>query len=120
MSYKLQSLWYPYSLKLQEKGIIHRVIYEDYVWYYKDPNIHRRKERKNFYPTVLPKKYQDLPNILMLDNKAVITGADEKDEIFCLIIRDKHLVESISKMLNMIDDLANTPQGYTKYKEKNI
>jgi len=113
-SFNLQSFWYPYSLKLDEKRITHSLIYEHKVWYEKDPKIHRRKERKNYYPLVLNEKYYDLPNIITLGDKAIITGVDENEEIFSLIIRNKHLSEAFRKLLYLIKDFAKVPEGFKK------
>lgn len=113
-SFNFQSFWYPYSLKLAEKNITQSLIYEHKVWYEKDPKIHRREERKKYYPLVLNKKYNDLPNMIALGDKSIITGIDENEEIFSLIIRNKHLSEAFRKLLHLIADLAKVPEGYTK------
>lgn len=116
LSYRLQSIWYPYSVKLADKKISHRLIYEHTGWFEKDPKIHRRKERKLFYPMVLGEKYKNLPNLLVLGNKAILAGVDDKDEIFTLIIRNKHMTQVFMKLMDLISDLAYVPSGFPAFK----
>lgn len=112
ISTKLQTLWFPQSQRMSEKGIIQKMIYEYDVWYKKDPKIHRRKERKNYYPKVLDQKYKDLPNIQVIDKKTLIIDIDENDEVFALIIRNENLTNTFKKLIQLISDMGKIPEGY--------
>jgi sugar-specific transcriptional regulator TrmB len=118
VSYKLQSLWYPYSKIMAEKKIINRAVYEYDVWHKKDPKVHQREKRKNFYPTVLNKDHVDLPNVLVLADKVIISWLDENEEVNTLIFRDRILAQNFVKLMNVIMQSSTVPEGYEKAPEK--
>lgn len=115
ISFRLQSLWYHYSVIQSQKRIFQRIIYEHDVWYRKDPTIHRRQERIHYYPKVLPEKYDDLPNFEVIGDKMMINSVDESDDIFSIIIRDKVTVKAFMKVWELLNDLGGVPEGFKEY-----
>jgi predicted transcriptional regulator len=112
VSFKFQSLWSGFHGLLQEKEISSRIMYTHDCWYNKDKSIHRREERTNYHPKVLPKKFSKLPCISVLGDKTLISGVDELDNSCTLIIRDVNLTREFVKILEIIESLAVVPEGY--------
>ncbi|MFH1053984.1 MAG: helix-turn-helix domain-containing protein [Candidatus Woesearchaeota archaeon] len=112
-SFRLKHYWYKDNLMTSELKIPQHLIYEHDVWFKKDPKVHRRKERKMYYPYVLDKKFRDLPNIRTIGSVTIITGFD-KDEIYTLLIRNENLTESFRKLLLIIRDQTVVPEGFEK------
>ena len=56
VSFKMQAYWYNFNVITSSKGIDNFLLYEDKLWFKKDPNIHKRKQRELYYPRVLDKK----------------------------------------------------------------
>lgn len=113
-SFKMQYYWFTHNQRLAQKGIVQERIYEHDAWYTKDPKIHRRKERRLFYPSVLPKKYKDLPTILTVGSRTLISDLDEQGEVFTLLIRNRNLSKSLQKLLRILQDVASAPVGFSK------
>ncbi len=112
ISFRMQNYWFKQSKFLTEKNIPQFLAYEDQVWFEKDPNIHRRKERKNYYPKVLGEKYKELPTIIIIGEKAVISDIGDDGKIFTLLIRNKNMANSLKKLLEVVRDSGYTPDGY--------
>jgi HTH-type transcriptional regulator, sugar sensing transcriptional regulator len=112
ITFKMQSYWYEHSKNLSKKQISQFLIYDNDSWFKKDPKIHQRSKRVNYYPRYLNEKYNDLPNISVLGYNTLIEDLDEKDEIFTLIIRNKNLTQSIKKLLMIIWDSGKVPEGF--------
>jgi DNA-binding MarR family transcriptional regulator len=116
ISFKLQELWYPMSVKMAEHKIHQKTYYEYTVWNKKDQNIAKRKQRKLYYPIVLDKQIHDLPNFLVLEGKAIITAIGDDGNTFSLIIRNKNLVNSIKNIFDAMEKLGTIPEGYATFK----
>lgn len=113
ISFKMQAYWYKFNVITAQKGVDSYILYEDEVWYKKNPEIHKRKERKMYYPKVLDKKYSDLPNIVTVGEVSIIPGI-EGGEVFTLVIRNKNLTDSFNKMIKVMWDAGYVPKGYKK------
>lgn len=113
ISFKLQNYWFEQSKKISEKNISQYLAYEHDTWYKKDPKIHQRHKRKQFYPKILGKKYSNLPNIMVLGDKTLVTDTED-DEVFTLIIRNKNLTAAMKKLLWIVYDSGKTPKEIPK------
>ncbi|MFH1400795.1 MAG: helix-turn-helix domain-containing protein [Nanoarchaeota archaeon] len=113
ISSRLQKYWSGVSEELSMKGIRQHSIYDYDTWHRKDPKIHRRSERVKYHPRVLQEKHVGLPNISTLgDLCLVITIEDGK--ILNLLIRQKGLTDAFRKLLTILYETAQVPQGYEK------
>ncbi|NQU98806.1 hypothetical protein HQ533_05025 [Candidatus Woesearchaeota archaeon] len=114
VAFKLQKHWFPQSEQFAEKHITQKVVYDKYTWHEKDESVHRRSERKDYYPIILKKKYTDLPNLSTLGENTVITDVDEKGEVYSFFIHNKTLTDSFVKLIQLVRDMGEVPKGYKK------
>jgi predicted transcriptional regulator len=112
MSFKIQDYWHKQSKVFNKKNISQFLIYEQRVWYEKDPKVHKRSERKNYYPRLLGPEHYDLPNISAVGERSFISDVDDDGEIFCMFIRNKNLSNSIRKLVQTIYLSGSVPNGY--------
>ncbi len=112
ITFRLQHYWFKQSKLLSEKNIPQYLAYEHYAWYKKDPKVHRRSERTNYYPKVLDKKYKDLPTIVIIGDKTIINDIDDDNKMFTLLIRNKNLTNAMEKLLEIILDSGKVPEGF--------
>ena len=103
IGFKMQHFWSGHSVRMNKKHIRQVMSYEHDLWYRKDPDISRRAERKDYFPRILPEKYQGLPNIAALGNITIISDVEE-GEVFTLLIRQKNLTTAIKKLLTIVYD----------------
>jgi predicted transcriptional regulator len=113
VSFRLQHYWHPFNEKISRKQISSHTIYEYGGWHKKDPNVHQRHKRKFYYPSVLPEKYQDLPNIATIGEITVMNHIEEGD-IISLKIQNKEFTRKIRKLLKILYDVAEAPEKYEK------
>ena len=119
IGFRFQGLWYDYSVRMSNKKIHQYIIYGYDQWQGKDPQIHKRKKRKYYYPKVFIEKVIEFPTIVIVGNKTVISDVGEKNNVFSIIIRDKNLTFSLKKLVKLIYDIGNFPKGFEK-KELNL
>jgi sugar-specific transcriptional regulator TrmB len=112
ISFKLQSYWFKQSEILSKKKIKQSLAYEYDVWHKKDPDAHKRKKRKNYFPKVLDKKYKDLPTIITIGDHAVVSDLDDDGELFTLLIRNKNLTDALRRLLIVVRDSGKVPKGF--------
>ena len=112
ISFKLQNYWYKQSEILAKKKIPQYLAYENQVWHKKDPNSHKRQQRKNYFPKVLDKQYTDLPTIIIIGNHSLISDIDDNGELFTLLIRNKNLTDAMRRLLVIVRDSGKTPEGF--------
>lgn len=112
ISYMMQAYWYDFSNDQSKKNINQYVTYENRLWHEKDPKIHKRQKRKNYYPKVLGKKYHHLPNITCLGNITLLMDLDENDDLFTLVIRNKNLTNDFKRLIKLLRDFGQTPEGF--------
>jgi len=112
ISIALQNYWFKQSKILSEKKVPQYLAYEYLMWNKKDPNVHKRTERKDYYPRVLDKKYTDLPTIVIIGNKTVISDLDDEGKLFTLLIRNKNMTDSFRKLLEIVRDSGTVPTGF--------
>jgi len=115
MSFFLQDYWYRHSQILSNKKIIQLVAYEKSAWKEKDPKVHQRKKRKNYFPRILPGDYLDLPSVQIVGENLVISDVDENEELFCLVVRNKNLSQSMKKFVKAVYLSGKVPKNYKKY-----
>ena len=106
ISFKLQQYWFEQSKKMADKNISQYVSYEHDTWHKKDPKTHQRHKRKNYYPRVLDKKYSDLPSVITIGERTLITDVED-DEVFTLIVRNKNFTNAFEKLLQIVYDTGN-------------
>ncbi|MBU1854380.1 MAG: helix-turn-helix domain-containing protein [Nanoarchaeota archaeon] len=114
ISFKLQKHWFPNSLKLSEKHITQKTVYDNYAWYKKDKSVHRRSERKDYFPIVLDKKYVNLPNISIIGENMQMTDTDENGDIYSFFVHSKNLTDSFVKLMQVVRDTGKVPEGFRK------
>ncbi|MDO8563738.1 MAG: helix-turn-helix domain-containing protein [Nanoarchaeota archaeon] len=118
ISFKMQNYWFKHSNLLSKKKIPQFTLYESEGWYKKDPSIHQREKRSLYYPRVLSKEYQDLPLILTIGDKAIISDVDEDGEIFTMLIRNTNLSNGLKRLLKILYNSSEAPSSF-KNKEFN-
>ncbi|MFH1440247.1 MAG: helix-turn-helix domain-containing protein [Candidatus Woesearchaeota archaeon] len=114
ISFKFKHYWFKQNQLLVEKGIPQYLIYENYVWYGKDPKFHQRKKRKLYFPKILPDKYKNLPTLLVIGDKSIISDIDDDGKVFTVLIRNKNMSDSLKKLLKVVRDAAEYPEGFIK------
>ncbi|MBU0471997.1 MAG: hypothetical protein KKF89_00320 [Nanoarchaeota archaeon] len=112
--FKLRKYWFEHSQMISEKKQRQLVTYEKKQWVDNDPKIHRRKERKEYYPVVLAEDDLDFPNIAIYGNNTFLSDFDENGTIFGLVIRNKTLTNSFVKLLKYIRKKGFVPEGFQK------
>ena len=113
ISFKLQNYWFKQSEILAKKKIPQFLAYEYSVWHKKDPSAHKRKQRKNYFPKVLDKKYKDLPTIITIGDYSVVSDLDDGGELFTLLIRNKNLTDALRRLLVVVRDTGKVPVGFS-------
>ncbi|MBT4540434.1 hypothetical protein HOC35_02885 [Candidatus Woesearchaeota archaeon] len=119
ISFKLQNYWFKQSEILAKMKIPQFLAYEYDVWHKKDPSAHKRKKRKNYFPKILDKKYKDLPTIITIGNYSVVSDLDDGGELFTLLIRNKNLTNALKRLLVVVRDSGNVPEGFEEKFKKN-
>lgn len=112
ISFKMQNYWFKHSQLLSRKKIPQFTLYEKESWYKKDPSVHQRNKRKFYHPRVLSEEYQDMPLILIIGDKAIISDVDEDGEIFTMLIRNSNLSHGIKRLLKIIYNTAEVPSDF--------
>jgi predicted transcriptional regulator len=108
ISFKMQHFFGEYFLRPEFSRIEQNMVYENEVWYLKDPGVHKRSRRKLLVASVLPKEFKELPNVTVF-GKSIILSHVKEGEVYTIIIRDKGFAESFSKLLQIVRKSAQKP-----------
>lgn len=108
-----------WNKKRQAKNIGFWVIYDPGAWFLGEKRsgrekLEERKVRKNYFPKVCDNKGLMPANITFANDLCMLSLIS--DEIICILIRNKSMVDSYKSYFKSMWELAETPKGYSEFK----
>lgn len=94
---------------IKEQGLTRKIVFDNKSW---DSGSKKyRAKKKNYFPKVLPCEYEDLPNIIIGNNKSIVINT-QKNKVTTIMIRNSELTNALKKLLSLIRKEAKVPKGF--------